>query len=264
VTRRALASVAVLVGVVSCSGSDVVLYRVARDAALTARIDAGDASSTVEDASSSADGAAQDAGTGGAAAGGVASGGIAGQGGQGGRAGGGSGGTGGAGGVVGIGGAGICADTTDCANGWTCEKRDCTAPTGLCVARPIVCDNATLLPVCGCDHLTYWNDCVRQQHGISAGTFGQCGPGAIACDVASDCGKPEASCAHVIPTTLPCSSTPSPGTCWVLPPDCTGTPPSPQWHLCSSPGLPLTCADTCTAIRSGLSYVTVSAGPACP
>ena len=58
-----------------------------------------------------------------------------------------------------------CADNNGCAQTEFCAKASCTATTGICVTRPQNClENGT--PVCGCDDVNYWNDCVRRQHGM--------------------------------------------------------------------------------------------------
>ncbi|HVU02785.1 MAG TPA: hypothetical protein VHE30_13590 [Polyangiaceae bacterium] len=265
---RVLASAALLASMVAgaCTGDDVVLYRVthgsgagpgsgATDSGVVPELDAGEGGNggDVPTSGGSAGSGASGAGPGaGGSTGGRSSGGAAGQG---------AGGRGTGGGVP-----SSCVTSKDCPGGWTCEFHACSDATGSCEPRPILCDPQPV-PVCGCDGVTYWNDCVRQQYGVAAATIGQCGITASPCDQASDCGFPEASCAHVVPETLPCSS-PSKGSCWIVPTDCAATPQSPRWVLCPAPGTPpgtpLQCESTCAAIRSGLSYVAISPGPGCP
>lgn len=159
----------------------------------------------------------------------------------------------------------ICSTGADCPIGWACSKSDCMSPSGVCEPRPILCDLKPL-PVCGCDHVTYWNDCVRRQNGVTASTAGQCSVGALACNTAQDCGVPGASCAHVLPSPLPCGPL-GPGTCWVPPIDCTGSPPTPLWVPCLGSNPPFgaqQCVDTCTAIRSGQPYIPAPLGTSCP
>jgi len=173
-------------------------------------------------------------------------------------------GTGGAGGTAFDAGPGAsCSSESDCPSGWTCSKTDCAATNGVCAPRPVLCDLAPL-PVCGCDGITYWNDCVRRQNGVAAATFGQCSLGALACNVAADCGVATAFCSHVFPSPVPCTQ-PGPGTCWVTPLDCSGAPTSPRWVPCAPPpfGTRPQCVDTCTAIRSGDVYVPAPTGT-CP
>lgn len=163
-----------------------------------------------------------------------------------------------------------CLDTSACPPGWTCSKGlGCGVPgavsSGVCEPRPVICD-PNPLPVCGCDQVTYWNDCVRKQNGVSGSTPGQCGVGTRACSSAADCGTPGAVCSHVNPAALTCASL-GLGTCWVTPADCGGTPASPKWALCqSSPLPPLTpvpCVNTCEAIRSGQQYATTLPAAVC-
>lgn len=192
----------------------------------------------------------------------IASGGTVGSGGSIGS--GGAGGVPSSGGVVNTGGAALeggppsgCSTEFDCPGGWTCSKLDCNAATGSCEPKPILCD-PTPQPVCGCNHITYWNDCQRRQNGVEASTPGQCGVGTVSCNTSLDCGTMGAFCAHVFP--LPCGQQ-GPGTCWILPLDCSATPPSPRWVSCASPfgG----CVDTCTAIRSGQPYAPAPPGMSC-
>jgi len=186
---------------------------------------------------------------------------------------GGTAGAGGSGGIRGSGGdvpdsgaGGGCSTEFDCPSGWTCSKLDCAAPTGSCEPKPILCDPAPQ-PVCGCNHVTYWNDCQRRQSGVAASTAGQCGVGTVTCNTSLDCGLPGAFCAHVWPSAQPCGAV-GPGTCWMLPVDCTNTPPAPKWIPCSATGPGPTspfgnCVDTCTAIQSGQQYTLAPPGTVC-
>lgn len=257
-----------------CGRSDeVVLYR-STDAAK------GSGGLALDAASRGAGGAFAGGRTGtggGAGAGGRAgTGGAAGAGGSGGHVGQGgtpaSGGTGGAGqgGALANGGSGgasveagafgTCITRSDCPPAWNCAKLDCASPTGLCEPPPL-CLDSSAYPVCGCDHITYWNDCLRRQAGVAASTPGECGVGARACTTAVDCGVPNAACSHVVqPPTYPCGPV-SPGTCWVTPLDCSTAPGTPPiWALCPLPplGTPVACVDACTALRSGQEYVLAS------
>jgi hypothetical protein len=156
-----------------------------------------------------------------------------------------------------------CVTSSDCLQTWTCFKSDCAETRGVCEPRPAICD-ASAAPVCGCDHITYLNDCVRRQAGVQAGTPGECGASGVSCATAVDCRTFGASCAHLRPSGSLCAL--GLGTCWVAPLDCTNAPPSPRWALCPSGpmgpgGLP--CVDTCTAVRSGLLYAPAAPGGLC-
>ena len=74
-----------------------------------------------------------------------------------------------------------------CPDGMFCEHGDgkCAAadPTGLCVAKPEKCVDEDA-PVCGCDAISYANDCLRQLAGVSKAYAGVC-----QCTDASECGK---------------------------------------------------------------------------
>jgi hypothetical protein len=82
--------------------------------------------------------------------------------------------------------AGVCTGNSDCDLSSFCSKPagGCNS-TGTCTPRPEVC--ITLYdPVCGCDGITYSNDCVAAISGVSVAHSGSCGvctPGATqVCD----------------------------------------------------------------------------------
>jgi len=125
-----------------------------------------------------------------------------------------------------------------------CRQPDCTLPDA-CDPRPDTCDD-DLNAVCGCDGITYWNDCLRRQNGVPASTRDPCHDSAVTCDVDDDCG-PGAVCAHLVPYGSRCSE-PQRATCWVLPTSCPSFDPD-TWVPCGRQYA--RCVDTCRAIRSG-------------
>ncbi len=141
-----------------------------------------------------------------------------------------------------------CVNDDDCRGG-LCLRDTCDEPTGHCESRPAVCD-AARTPVCGCDGVTYWNDCLRKQTGVTASALGYCGPGAATCGGgAAACPVPGASCARVFPSADRCprGSDDAPGVCVMLPPVC----PPPDGNLLArcGPGS-ASCDPECDAIRS--------------
>lgn len=167
-------------------------------------------------------------------------------------------------GVPGSGGGVSCSEQPDCMPGWICEKQGCDAPTGICVPWPPACF-PNYNPVCGCDGVTYWNDCIRLRSGAGLAGPDICRAGACTCEVGADCNVPYASCSHLLPPgETMCGH--GEGACWVLPPQC---PPPPQdaklWRECKPPeaGGMGGCLDMCAAIATEHSYAELHRGDIC-
>jgi hypothetical protein len=140
----------------------------------------------------------------------------------------------------------------DCPSGSYCEKAACGDVTGTCQLFPAECGPPQeRAAVCGCDGITYFDECLRRASGVAASTQGPCWFGAATtCGGASHAACPAgAFCAQLGGTGPgPCGPDDN-GTCWVLPPTC--PPPGfDQWIPCQ--GGP--CIDTCNAIRIGGPY----------
>jgi hypothetical protein len=161
-------------------------------------------------------------------------------------------GTGGTGGVNGK----PCASRSECPPNWLCEKENCGAAMGECQPPPPVFCPDEPKPVCGCNGVTYWNDCIRRQFGMQRQGEGECSLTACACEVASDCMAPFASCARLVQGGETCHDAGA-GACWVLPPQCRPIQGEyPIWQECHPPDAPPPpCLDTCRAIASGRPHV---------
>jgi hypothetical protein len=153
-----------------------------------------------------------------------------------------------------------CESDDDC-QGWICDKPGCDATAGFCKPYPPFCD-PNPRPVCGCDGITYWNDCIRVQSHARLAATEQCFDTACTCEVASDCNVPYASCGHLLPPNAMCGH--AMGACWVLPSECDPAADPKRWHECKPPdGATPMCVDTCTAIKTEHSYAELHRGDAC-
>jgi hypothetical protein len=158
-----------------------------------------------------------------------------------------------------------CVENKDCSATMFCSRKDCDDVGGTCEARPVVCEEGPM-PVCGCDGVTYWNDCLRRTVGATVLHAGECSDTARICGRGGrggpggpgghmdDC-PPGASCARLLPPDLGTSSLCSPdvpGTCWALPAVCPDHGGPDRWIPCDP--AKTGCASTCDAIRTGEPY----------
>ncbi len=154
-----------------------------------------------------------------------------------------------------------CVDNRDCSSSMFCSRHDCNDLGGTCEARPVVCEEGPM-PVCGCDGITYWNDCLRRTVGTTAMRSGECSGTALPCGKGGKGGgggpgggggcPPGASCARLIPPDFTSTMCPFdvPGTCWALPALCPDHGGPDRWISCD-PDRPPACTSTCDAIRTG-------------
>jgi hypothetical protein len=147
-----------------------------------------------------------------------------------------------------------CVESNECGPLGYCQKPSCDAPEGRCESLPVLCDNRAS-PVCGCDGVNYWNDCLRRRGSVEAMTPGECPTTLLPCGGRHDvpCPVAGAVCAKLSSRrTDPCIAPPG-GVCWVLPDEC----PAPDagvmlWESCGR--FPAECTDTCSALRSERPY----------
>ena len=256
--RRALGiNLSILLGALACEGREVLVFDLPGGSSASAGV------ATLAGSSGSAGASA------GAALGGSSSnvaGSESGSGGSNGGAGGDiAGGEGGS--VVGTAGGGgaaprPCIGKGDCGPGWACQRGGCDTPLGECVPFDHFC-SPDPVPVCGCNGVTYWNDCLRINAGAQLAGPGPCKANACSCEVSSDCGVPYASCSHLLPPGETCGH--GIGTCWMVPFGCPPNADKKLWRECKPPdqGPPGPCVDTCNAIASGRTYAELRRGDTC-
>lgn len=180
-------------------------------------------------------------GTAGSGTGGMSSGGAAGQPG-----------TGGTGGM----GDDSCRTNDDCRQDQYCAKNGCDADAkGECEDRPTQCSNDPE-PVCGCDGVNYWNDCLREQSGVASSRSGECGNDRAICregppGPSVKCPNDRAVCGRLLENKTQCGGSggvvPA-GACWVLPASCPTLSADKLWAECGS-SLPF-CLGTCEALKT--------------
>ena len=154
-----------------------------------------------------------------------------------------------------------CTTNGDCLATDFCAKASCGDSEGSCQLRPALCDESSDTSSdtsCGCDGVTYWDDCLRMQRGIAASMAGECFDNAKTCATAdaAECQSVAtgASCGRLLaggPGGPACPAD-TPGVCWVLPPECAGLGPGDErWQACDGSNV---CNSMCAAIRSGIPH----------
>lgn len=138
-----------------------------------------------------------------------------------------------------------CSKNEDCAMaGQFCQKDSCGAALGVCVAKPTLCTGDVQLE-CGCDGITYANDCLRKAAGVAANdSHGECLQDALACDAQNPC-PGDAYCARLFRRTFECG--PGSGRCFVLPDVACSGGMFPPFVPCV--GAPV-CRTWCDAVKS--------------
>jgi hypothetical protein len=130
---------------------------------------------------------------------------------------------------------------------------------GTCVPRPAQCTNQQQL-ACGCDGVTYFNDCLREQVGISSSTAGECGALGKSCGgIASiPCPTKGAICAFLLSNSAQCGIMDPMGSCWVIPSQCPGIVIGGDYRPCLGA---IACQPLCNAIQKGGPYFHDSSCP---
>jgi len=144
----------------------------------------------------------------------------------------------------------LCSVDGDCGAGQLCERAGCDAPFGRCSARPVLCSDGAE-PVCGCDGVTYYNDCTRLREGVSLRAAGECGGNGAPCDATTPCAN-GGYCAYLAGSDSACASL-TRGACWLLPAQCgDGRFSGDRFAPCSDLDA---CVDACTAIKREVPHV---------
>ncbi|HEX7664832.1 MAG TPA: hypothetical protein VF407_09985 [Polyangiaceae bacterium] len=150
-----------------------------------------------------------------------------------------------------------CVRDDDCDTNQYCERDTCDAQVGKCHYKPPFCDSSDGDPKCGCDGVNYWNDCLRNQQGVSKQNDSTCEYGASCGNGKGECANTSAKCGRLVFEHDQCSNDP-PGQCWVLPSSCSGF--DPHWVTCEPGG---DCTSVCDAIASEKPYFKAP-GSICP
>jgi hypothetical protein len=100
----------------------------------------------------------------------------------------------------------VCADDAECTEDEYCAFEGSCSNAGLCAIEPETCDTEDIEPVCGCDGVTYDNDCFAAQAGVR-----------ISAEMACDCGTNDDCATNEFCDAGTCDG---PGFCQMRPASC--------------------------------------------
>lgn len=152
-----------------------------------------------------------------------------------------------------------CTSPADCKPGYFCERFSCGDPKGWCEEQPALC-SAIQDPVCGCDGISYFNDCVRQMNGVARASRSECKETAKRCNPFTGLRCPSGTyCGGLQRQNAVCDpSTFSAPKCWGLPADCSFAGGA-RYQSCfpTSTG-ERPCVNACQAIESEVPHIPVA------
>lgn len=153
--------------------------------------------------------------------------------------------------LVSVDGGSACESDADCAvPGMYCDRSEtgCRSSVGFCRAMPLLSCSSAFSPVCGCDGLTYFNECLAAKEGASLSGTGECRDPRSRCVPTVPCRVRPSShgvvvCARVAARCGPPGSAPPPGVCLFMPTNCSG-----EARACQEQNV---CLNLCEALQSG-------------
>lgn len=142
-----------------------------------------------------------------------------------------------------------------CPVGEYCDAPGCNA--GFCKPIGNIVDGMKN-PVCGCDGVSYWNDTVAAQSGMSVKAAGQCSPSKSCGGIANaQCANGQ-FCNFKVDNAMSCAIADLSGECWGMPKVCPAIVGiGPQTRECNADS----CTDECDLIKSGKGWYD---DPSCP
>lgn len=130
-----------------------------------------------------------------------------------------------------------------CGSGFYCKATAC----GLGTCAPAPAETSVRNPICGCDGVTYWNESVAQNHGVSTQTTGECKAGKTCGGIANLKCPTGANCNFKVASAGACGIADASGDCWGLPAQCPQIVIGPQTRACGKN----VCAEECSLIKGG-------------